>query len=185
MNERYLTVVLFFFCCITGFLLGRRSGGALRSSALACIGRRAGCLTSLLLACSGGLLALLCRRGCRAAGANGTHNDENHCYKQCHQAARNFGHRLDSTNGILLGEDDEVIYLLANESDRVLLEADTGGGKLLFLLGLEGLLLRCFNGALNIKGFLSEFLGILHGVADVDVIKEDVVLHGPDFKADL
>jgi hypothetical protein len=52
-------------------------------------------------------------------------------------------------------------------------------------LGLVGFFLGLLDFLLDLEGVLGELLGVGDGVADVDVVEEDVVLHGPDFKADL
>lgn len=45
-----------------------------------------------------------------------------------------------------------------------------------------GSLISCdFEGSLDIKCFRSECLGVLDRVADVDVVEENILGHGPEF----
>jgi hypothetical protein len=166
-------------------LLRRGAGGALGSTALASVGRGTGGLASLLLGASGGSLALLLGRS-RSAGANGADDDQDGGEQKSNQTASHLGNGLDSVDRILLGQANEVINLLANESDGVLLEGDGGtSGRRSLGLGLAGLLLSLLNGELDIEGLLAELLSLLDGVTDIDVVEQDVVLHGPDLETNL
>lgn len=169
-----------FFLHIT-HLLGGRASGALGGTALASVGRGASGLAGLLLTSADSLLALLLG-GSGAARANGTHNDENRGQEKSDQATGNLRSGLDGVNGVLLGHVNELVDLLADKGDRVLLErsGDTGGGGL--GLGLGSLLLSLLNGNLDIKGLLAELFSVLDGVTNVDVVEQNVVLHGPDLE---
>jgi len=50
---------------------------------------------------------------------------------------------------------------------------------------LSCLIFGLLDGMLDVEGLGLEGLGISTECPNVDVVKEDVVLHGPDFKADL
>lgn len=164
-------------------LLRGGPGGALSSTALASIGRGAGSLTGLLLGDTLGLLALL-RGGSRAAGANGTDNDQDRSEEKSHETTGHLGHGLDGVDRVLLGQAHEVVDLLADKGDGVLLEANGGALGRLLGLGLLGLFLSRLDGVLDIKGLLAELLSILDGVTNVHVVEQNVALHGPDLETD-
>lgn len=103
-------------------------------------------------------------------------------------AGGDLGDELDGLDGVALGDGGEQVDLLLGVGDGVVHEGHVERGLGLVSLvffGLLGLLLLLFDGLLDVEGGLREGLGIGDGVADVDVVEEDVVLHGPDFEADL
>ncbi|KAI6761764.1 hypothetical protein HG531_002317 [Fusarium graminearum] len=100
------------------------------------------------------------------------------------EATGDLGNELNSLDGVLSSNGLEEVKLLGNVVNRVFHEVQVAGGSgLVILLRLvslgEGLLDR----VLDTEGLLSELVSILNGVADVNVVKEDVVLHGPDLEA--
>jgi hypothetical protein len=50
---------------------------------------------------------------------------------------------------------------------------------------LVGLFVGLFGGVLEVKGLGLELLSVFNGVTDIDVVEEDVVLHGPDLETNL
>jgi hypothetical protein len=99
-----------------------------------------------------------------------------------------FGDVLDRLDGVAGGDGGEEVDLLLGEGDGVVHEGQVRGGLErvgLVLLGLVGLFLRLLDRLLDFEGVLGELLGVGDGVADVDVVEKDVVLHGPDFETNL
>lgn len=83
---------------------------------------------------------------------------------------------------VLLGQADKVVNLLADKGDGVLLESDGGALSGLFGLGLGSLFLSLLDRELDIEGLLAELLSVLDGVTNVDVVEQNVALHGPDLE---
>lgn len=165
-------------------LLRRGSGGTL-GSALSSVSGRADGLSSLLLGSGSGGLALLGSLSrSRAAGTNGTKDEQDGSKQDSAQTAGDFGDGLDGLNWVLLGEADEKVDLLTNIGNGVFLEGNAGLGFLL-RLGLGGLLLGNFNSLLDNVGLLAESSSVFNRVANVDVVKEDLVLHSPELESNL
>ena len=105
------------------------------------------------------------------------------------ETASDLGNELYCLDGVTLGDGDEEVKLLLDVEDGVVgeLEVHGGLGRVLglILLGLGSLFLLLLNGALDLERLLGEGSGILLGVTDVDVVEEDVVLHGPKLETDL
>lgn len=87
---------------------------------------------------------------------------------------------LEGRNGIALRGIDEVENMRANPFNGIFLERDL----LLIIVFLSGLLSGNLERLLDLEGLSSQLLGVLDGVADVDVVEEDVLSHGPELNTD-
>ena len=78
------------------------------------------------------------------------------------------------------------LSLLLDVKNWVILE-DKVGGRLgcVLGLGLVGLLFSLLGGVLEVERLSLELLSIVDGVANVDVVEENVLLHGPDLETNL
>lgn len=96
-----------------------------------------------------------------------------------HQDGADLGLCLECEDGIELREVNELERLAADELDRVLREGD-----FLLLIDLLGVRLRLslldFEGLLDVEGLRLELARVLNGVADIDVVEEDVLRHRPE-----
>jgi hypothetical protein len=95
-----------------------------------------------------------------------------------------LGLSLDGEDRVDLGQFDKLEDSLADERDRCPSEGRRRSISILlerlFLLDVRSLL----DLGLDIEGLLSEGLRILDGVADVDVVEEDVLGHRPELNTD-
>lgn len=133
-----------------------------------------------------GLLAVLLLGGrwSRRAGAGESRDNGDEADKESNYTAGDLGHELDGLQRVLLSNGDEEVNLLLDVGDGVIGELEVEGrlGLGLRLVGLNEKLLGVM---LGLPRLLGELLGVLDGVTDVDTVEHDVVLHGPDFEADL
>ena len=97
------------------------------------------------------------------------------------KASASLGVGLEREDRVDLGEIDELEDLAADKLDGVLLEGD-GSLNLVLLRSLlfDGLL----DGLLDEVRLLGELTSVLDGVANVDVVEEDVLRHGPELDTD-
>ena len=114
---------------------------------------------------------------------NNTEEDTNHTEESSEEdseSGTSLGLRLESIDGVDLGGLNESEDLLADEGNRVFLQGNSG--LRILLIDLVGSLVGgLLEGVLDKVGLLGELIGILDGVTDVDVVKEDVLSHGPEF----
>jgi len=84
---------------------------------------------------------------------------------------------LESGNGVNPRNRDELEGLVSKEFNRVLSE----GEFILFILILRngGLVRSLLERVFNIEGFRGKGLGIVNRAADIEIVKEDVLGHGP------
>jgi hypothetical protein len=148
-------------------------------------------LGSLVLGVNGSFLGFLSslldvflrrRLGTGTSQENDDGDDEGH---DTTDTASNLGHELDGLDGIFLGESEEQLELLGDVLDWVILEDEVVGrlGDIRWLrLGLG--LLFLLNRTLHGPGLFAESLRILLRVANVDVVEENIGLHGPDLETD-
>lgn len=174
--------------------LGRTA--SLLNLGLSSLCRRADSLSSLVLGVDSSLLGLLglgldlvLAGSSSSTTTDGTNEEGKDGDNENSETASDLGNELYCLDGVTLGDGDEEVKLLLDVEDGVVgeLEVHGGLGRVLglILLGLGSLFLLLLNGALDLERLLGEGSGILLGVTDVDVVEEDVVLHGPKLKADL
>lgn len=162
------------------------ASGALGDLALGLVGTRGGSLGQVLGLVAGGSSRLLGGGGGRAAKVDQANDDGNERNENSANTTSNLRDKLNGLNGVSLGNGDEQVKLLLDVGDGVI-EEDEVRRRLgdVVNLGLVSLLKSLFNGVLDEEGLVGQLLGILNGVANVDVVKEDVVGHGPDLEANL
>ena len=132
-----------------------------------------------------GLLDL--RRGSGAAHGDNADDDCDESGGDGGKTTSGFGNELDGLDGVGLCDGEEEVELLADVVDWVVHEDQVRGGTgwlVLIGLGLGLELEELLNGVLLEEGLVGKLLGILDGVANVDVVKEDIALHGPDLETD-
>lgn len=139
-------------------------------------------LLSLLLGVNGNLLDLRSVAESEEEGDNSNNRDENG-----DKTSNDLRDELDGLDGVLLGNGEEEVDLLLDVVDGVLKEVELSGrsgvlGKVLGLLSISESLL---DGVLELEGLLGKLGSVLDGVTDVDVVEEDIALHGPDLEANL
>jgi hypothetical protein len=134
-------------------------------------------------------LDLLLARGGSGTTTDGTEEKSNDGNDENTETASNLGNELDGLDGVTLEDGNEEVKLLADVEDGVISEHEVHRRLrvvlLLVLLGLGGLFLGLLDSVLDLEGLLGESSGILLGVTDVDVVEEDIVLHGPKLETDL
>lgn len=153
-------------------------------------------LLGLAGGCDGGSLDLLLVVGAGSVGllgrlsddrlgsaANEAEDSTDHAEESEDEAGEDntdFRLCLKGSSGVGLGGVDEVEEAGANPLDGVFTEGDV------VVVGviLGGLLSSDLEGFLDLEGLGGELLGVLHGVADVDVVEEDVLGHSPEFDTD-
>lgn len=96
--------------------------------------------------------------------------------RSANKASTSLGLSLEREDRVKLSQLDEGDDLGADERDGVLKEGTDG---LVLLLFLD--VLSLLESLLDLVGLLGERLGVLGRVADVDVVEEDVLSHGPEF----
>ena len=89
-------------------------------------------------------------------------------------------HLLDRRDGVLACDADEGVDVRAHLVDKAGALGNIGRLGSLLLLGV---LLALLDLDLLLKGLGGEGLGLRRVVADVDVVKEDVFVHGPELEA--
>lgn len=167
----------------------RGASGVALGSLLGSVGARRDSLRSLVLNILSLVLdvgsSLLGGRG-SAARAGKTDNDGNKGDQDSTNTTSDLRDELDGLNGVLLGDGDEEVKLLLDEVDGVIEELQVAGGLgLLRLLGLVVQLSELLKRVLLLEGLLGKLGSVLNRVSNVDVVEEDVVLHGPDLEANL
>lgn len=108
---------------------------------------------------------------------NHTEESEN----ETNEDSTNLRLGLEGLNRVRLGEVNEVEEVGADPFNRVFPE---GNLVVVILLVLSGLVSGNLEGLLDLEGFSGELLGVVDGVADVDVVEEDVLSHGPELDTD-
>jgi len=88
---------------------------------------------------------------------------------------------LQSVDGISLRKFDEGGSLMADKRNGILLPRGNFVVVIQLLFSLDS---GGFEGLLDLKSLSGENLGILNGMANVDVIEENVLGHSPEFDAD-
>ncbi|SRR6266852_2585708 len=91
---------------------------------------------------------------------------------------------LQSGNRVSLCLRDELECLVSEEIDGILGEGNFICFNLILLVREGRLVCSLLEWVFNIERLRSEGLGVLNGVPDIDVVKEDILGHGPKLNTD-